>query len=95
MLAAWALAAASPSVQLVQRRPGVLDATHATQDARARATARAARGKKAAERRRARGVVARTFVKVERKHMPTRRKCWISGRHVVLLSSCADTLYTL
>lgn len=46
MLAAWALAAAS--VQLVQRRPGVLDATHATQDA----CARAARGKKAAERRR-------------------------------------------
>ena len=46
MLAAWALAAAS--VQLVQRRPGVLDAIHATQDA----CARAARGKKAAERRR-------------------------------------------
>ena len=46
MLAAWALAAAS--VQLVQRsrRPGVLDAIHATQDA----CARAARGKKAAER---------------------------------------------
>ena len=44
MLAAWALAAAS--VQLVQRRPGVLDATHATQEARARATARAARGKR-------------------------------------------------
>jgi len=61
MLAAWALAAAS--VQLVQRRPGVLDATHATQDARARATARAALGKKAAERRRESGVVARTLSK--------------------------------